>query len=682
MARNSKSLDIVIGAKDRASPALNRIQRNVGKFAAGFLAYSTISAAVQGVANDLAMGRKEAMQFERDLTELFSLGDNLGKSNAIRDRVLEISNAYGIARAEIAKTLFDLQSGTANLDASQREQLLKSALELREVYGAALPDALRGLTKTYQIYGDEVDRVSDLQSKIAFLAEEGVVNFTEVSTLLPDVASAADAVGTSLDEVLASLVVATQRGGDTGKTFTGVRNVFLRLNNAQKEGIHLTGTFTERLAQLNREASAETLKKIFGDEALAAANNLLKSTEQIDDVLGRLGKDLPDVGEKLAKALDDPIRRLTKIAEQIENLKANGFVGQSADQLRLINQAAAFDAALSNQSQTYDAQGLASRFLGMPGNKQVAGGLDYLTGGPIAGNTLERIANAQIDAGQLTLANATLDELERITGRTADALREALGEARIANRDDGRDPLNQRLVRMIEGLATGGNTSAAENFARQAFASTDDYRFMEVFFAAVTKHAERSIESSPAHLDLSPFFNRVRTALEAGTSATLSKQAEDVAGGFITRTLANLGDTDAQAQLAGDRVRDEAQRVVDSLTSTLEMAVLSDADRAKVEATLARIKAESETLANRASDEVTGLDRLAGYTPTRSAADESRFLTGAGNDPVNTLAKTAAQQLKEAKQLNEKTERQVQAVITMAQAVASGTPLIPANFNG
>lgn len=678
----SKSLDIIIGAKDRTSGPLKRIERNLGKFAAGFLAFSTVSSFARSAAEDLAMVRRETMLFERQLTELFSLGNNASESGGIRKRVLEISNAYGIARGEIAKSLFDLQSGTANLDESQRKQLLQSALELREVYGAALPDALRGLTKTYQIYGDQVDRVSDLQRKVAFLAEEGVVNFTEVSTLLPDVASAADAVGTSLDEVLASLVVATQRGGDTGKTFTGVRNVFLRLNNAEKEGIHLTGTFTERLAQLNREASAETLKKIFGDEALAAANNLLKSTEQIDGVLRRIGTNLPDIGDKIAQSLDDPIRRLSKISELIHNLKDNGFVGQSADQMRLVNQAGAFDASLSNQSQTYDLEGIAARLLSLPVVKQAAGGIDYASGGPISDNTFKKLITAQIDSGQLALADATLEELERITGRTADTLREALGAARIANRDDSQGPLNSRLVSMIEGLAGKGNTSAAENFARKAFTDTGDYRFMDVFFRAVTERAERSIESSPAHLDLSPIFDRVRMALEAGASATLAQQADEAAGDFLTRTLASLGDVDAQAALAAHRVREEAQRVTDGLTKMLESATLSDADRAKVEATLSRLTTEAEKLAKRASDEALGLDRFTGLGPTRVAAEESRFLTGAGNDPIGTLARTAASQLEEAKKLNETTERQVQDIAAMARAIASGVPLIPANFNG
>ena len=358
-----RSIDILINARDRSAAALARAGRGIRRLGAsltslrGALITGAIGATViQGIRNfasSLQDSASEVRKFENELTELLSLGDNIRNIDNIRQSVLGMSNAFGIARSQIADAMFNLQSGTANLSKVIQNELLRSSIELKEVYGGDLSTDMKALVKVFQIYGNTIQDVTSIQQKLAFLAEEGFLTFEEMATLLPDVASAAQAMGTSLDEVVAALVVATQRGGKTEKTFTGFRNVILRMNKAQEEGIALSGSLADRLSQLRAatEGRPELIKKIFGDEAIATANNLLTSVSQIDDVLRRLDTDVPDVGAKLASRFTDAAFQAAKLNEQFENLIANAKTELTLPTLRRVTQFDAAETAFKLQQQ-------------------------------------------------------------------------------------------------------------------------------------------------------------------------------------------------------------------------------------------------------------------------------------------------------------------------------------------
>lgn len=446
-----KRIDLILGARDKASPTLGRVSGSVKKWAAGIAAVGaaayTAKAFVDGWARSLQQVGETVAGFENEITPLLSLGDNVQNIDAIRQNVLGLSEAWGITRDQVSRAMFDLQSGTANLDQATREKLLRSAFELHKVYGVELPLALQSTVKTFQIYGDAANDVSAIQRKLAFLGEEGFLTFQDMAQQLPDVASAADAMGASLDEVLASLVVATQRGGKTEKTFTGVRNVFLRLNNAQREGIFLTGSFTERLRQLNEQADAETLKKIFGDEALASANNLLSAVDQIDKTLAGLGDRLPDIAGKMATRFEDVNYQLAEMQKTLGQLRDNDLLGVSENMKR--------------SAVSLDASRVGARQKLPPAMRDITVGgyglSDFMAYGdalPGADNNLGRdalwkAANQAIQEGRLAFAEKIIEQMDWMAGHVDDSsLYEGMSESfkqRFPQAEDPHKGLRQYL---------------------------------------------------------------------------------------------------------------------------------------------------------------------------------------------------------------------------------------------
>lgn len=249
----------------------------------GYGLYSVFS----NIAGSVQEATDKAIAFEREITPLLSLGDNTTKIGAIKDEVLDLSVAFRASTAEVADFLFTLQSSSANVAADVVRQIRDESLELAEVTGADLNTSLTALMKTYQIYADEIRTIDQLQNKLFISAERGWMSFQEMAALLPDVTNAAKAFGYSLDEVLGALTVATLQGGKTEKTFTGVRNIFLRMSNAAEQGIAVTGDLATDLERLS-SVDPQVLKKIFGDEAISVASVLLHNTKQLADEVERL----------------------------------------------------------------------------------------------------------------------------------------------------------------------------------------------------------------------------------------------------------------------------------------------------------------------------------------------------------------------------------------------------------
>lgn len=317
-------------AGQKADQVLGGMGRSAMNLAASFVSIGAATQAVSAFFQTLQQYSQVNVAFEKEITPLLSLGDNLDKIGALKDQVLALSNAYGRTRQEIAGTLFDLQSGTANLDATTRKQIFEETLQLAQLTGTDLPTSMKVLTKTFQIYREELETVARTQDKVFSLAEQGYLTFEEMGNLLPDVLPAAKAMGYTFDEVGAALITATQYGGRTEKTFTGVRNVFLRMNTAAKEGVELTGAFADKLDQLAK-VDPDLLKRIFGDEAIAVIATLAERSAEVRANLEALQK-LPEniVDRKLAKRGTDTAYMYAQATESLKAAAENQSLGDPA----------------------------------------------------------------------------------------------------------------------------------------------------------------------------------------------------------------------------------------------------------------------------------------------------------------------------------------------------------------
>ncbi len=294
LASQEKALERNIKARARAMNKANQESRLGARVARGGRAVggalssgAVIGGAVAAGAAALAVSKgiressAEALGFADSMTALLSLGNNAKNFKQIRAQVEELSITSGKSVAEIANGMFTLQSATSNLSQAIRDDLLRESIELSKANGTQLEPTLNALTTVFQIYGKEVKNVADLQNKLQLAQQRGKLTFDDLARFMPEVSAAAQAMGFSLNEVNAALTVATIKGGRSETTFTGLRNVFLRIHDAEKKGISLTGTFAEKLEQLSR-VDPNTLKELFGAESIAVINNLVKGVAQFN----------------------------------------------------------------------------------------------------------------------------------------------------------------------------------------------------------------------------------------------------------------------------------------------------------------------------------------------------------------------------------------------------------------
>lgn len=295
--------------------------------ATGFVSFQALQGAVEGYHKAMEEASRKNRQFETEMTGLLSLGDNIKFGTKIKDQVLSMSNATGRARSEIADLMFTAQSSAGNLSKEMQDQLVGGALDVSKLTGEGAPETLRLLVKTWQTYGDQVKDVTDLQNKLILAAEMGDTTFADLAARLPEVNSAAKAVGISFDQVLTALISLTQKQGDVGKAFTQLRNYFLLSERAFNSGLlKNTGDFIGNLKQLET-LNSEQLLKIFGTENLSGAKDLAASVADIAANLKTIETTSGNIAkEKVFERFADPNYRAADTAAKAEQIVENNEI--------------------------------------------------------------------------------------------------------------------------------------------------------------------------------------------------------------------------------------------------------------------------------------------------------------------------------------------------------------------
>lgn len=366
------------GAGDSFGALSGTLTKMVGGLVGGY----SVKWALGQVAQSFQESVRITQDFNREMTGLLSLGDNARNFASVKQEVLDMSNAMGIARGEVAGMMFNLQSGASGLDVDVIRQLRMETVELAKATGTDLETSMTALLKTFRIYGDEVDSINDLQNKLFQTAERGYMTFGDLGTLLPNVANAAKGFGYELDEVLGMLTVATQVGGDNETTFTGVRNIFLRMNQALEEGIPLTNDLVTNL-QILADQDPDVVNKIFGDRTFATVQGLADNTARLRKEIEKAGTASGDLAQSaLWDKMKDASYRLSEMVGAFNKAAENALImgGPTAEKYEeSVTNMSAAKAGYSQNPLTRPFAGLLS--YGEEAGRQAAGFGQRLLGG-------------------------------------------------------------------------------------------------------------------------------------------------------------------------------------------------------------------------------------------------------------------------------------------------------------
>ncbi len=144
--------------------------------------------------------------------------------------------------------------------------------------------------------------------------------------------------------------------------------------------------------------------------------------DEIDAAIQRLGRNLPDIGGKLADRLKDANAVFAETMKGLKQLRQNQYadLGPAGRQTISAFEASRVGAERSRQQAPIVAALQDLLTLGHGDQTQALG--DYLTGGKLAGSALKRLASNQLEQGNLAAAEKTVEQLAKLNSRGVDRL--------------------------------------------------------------------------------------------------------------------------------------------------------------------------------------------------------------------------------------------------------------------
>lgn len=312
---------------------------------AGYAGVAGISNIISGISQGLEDIAQQGSALEKAITPLVSLGDNVNRMAEMRTEVIGLGATMGRDNQDIANFLESLESLSNTMAAETLRDIKRETLQLTELAGGDLQTNMRMLAKANETYGDSFKTINQEQNKLFKIQQDADVPMAEMAYRMPELMASAKQLGFSFDEVGAGVIATTVALGRSEGAFTGLRNVYAALEEAQKKGITLQGSFVEKLEQLKDAADQGkvSLLDLFGRDPLAAGGALLERIDSVRsniNMLANMGPEGDVVGENLEQKYKDPKFVKARIYDLDKALMANSAnIAQNAGSDNFLTQA-------------------------------------------------------------------------------------------------------------------------------------------------------------------------------------------------------------------------------------------------------------------------------------------------------------------------------------------------------
>lgn len=311
LVAREKAREMAAGGQGGFGNLLRRGAWGMAMGVAGYAGVAGVSNILSSIGEGLQNFINKRKELEDAITPIVALEDNVSRMGAIREEVVSTAVALGRSYQEVGQFYSDLVGSTGNLANNERLSLIKETKELAQLTGGSLVTAQNLLTKSYQIYGKELTNVNQLQNKLMFTQDQGSITFEDMGLRLPELLQTGKFAGMDIDEVLGTVIGATRKSGSIEKTMTGMRNFFLIMEEAQKKGVTLTGTYRQKLGQLAEmfQTNKPQMQELFGKEVVVHASSITDAIVEVGTAMGELGKitgSTDAVFDKLLKKASDP----------------------------------------------------------------------------------------------------------------------------------------------------------------------------------------------------------------------------------------------------------------------------------------------------------------------------------------------------------------------------------------
>lgn len=260
---------------NRASGALNRVKNDTESLTISWQTLSRIIVAqtiVRGI-NAISQSVREAITETRELQkrvgEIQTIsGGQLGTDADIAAGLQVTAETFGFDILDAAEAKYqELSNQVAN--STETLEFQEAAAKLARATNTSLTDSVNLLSSSLNAFGLDATSAEEAAGVLFRTIEQGRVRASELSIALGRVAPAANALGISLDELLAATARLTQGGLRADSALTqvlGIINQLQKPSDALKdifgdlvvatgeEGIAQSGGFLQFLERINNEA--------------------------------------------------------------------------------------------------------------------------------------------------------------------------------------------------------------------------------------------------------------------------------------------------------------------------------------------------------------------------------------------------------------------------------------------
>lgn len=215
----------------------------------------------------------------------------------------ELAIQLGKSPTELANALNEVaQAGFEGADAMEITEAASKAAAAGYTDATAAAKPFIGILNAYGLEAEEAEGVSD---KLFTAVTEGVFSFADLSSQIGDNISIYQALGKSVDDILASYVVLTKRSNSLSESTTqlnGIMNSFLKPTDALRAAIKAySGETVEAFVRTHSfaEMLAVTEELIGGNEEAAA--KLFPNIRALRGIFGLTSDELADYNDQLSK---------------------------------------------------------------------------------------------------------------------------------------------------------------------------------------------------------------------------------------------------------------------------------------------------------------------------------------------------------------------------------------------
>ena len=255
-----------------------------GKFGMSASMFTGVGAAVAGAAGAFKLlgdNINLAMNFEKSMSQLSSLTGMVGKDlDQLKEYAIELGSTSTLTASQVADAF--------RLIGSQQPQLLESgqalkevtkyAITLSEAAGIDLQTAAQTLSTSINQMGGDSNNAARYVNVLAAASQKGAGDIAWLGEAITKAATAAKAVGTDYEELVANLEQLAKAGFDASTAGTALRSIIMNLekqanNDFKPSVVGLTQAF-ENLGKANLDIVGyqQIAGKMFASQAMALAN--------------------------------------------------------------------------------------------------------------------------------------------------------------------------------------------------------------------------------------------------------------------------------------------------------------------------------------------------------------------------------------------------------------------------